>query len=104
MGQELSGNPNSSSGCRELCGREWPPGRKMHLGTHRHPETHANGLLKHPLDCFAVSWHSNQHCTNHCTTPTHCLSLIHISEPTRLGMISYAVFCLKKTKSMKRFT
>src|SRR5450756_1792572 len=26
------------------------------------------------------------------------LSLIHISEPTRLGMISYAVFCLKKEK------
>src|SRR5450756_621190 len=26
----------------------------------------------------------------------HVLSLIHISEPTRLGMISYAVFCLKK--------
>src|SRR5450756_1537574 len=25
------------------------------------------------------------------------LSLIHISEPTRLGMISYAVFCLTKT-------
>src|SRR5450756_1220374 len=25
----------------------------------------------------------------------HILSLIHISEPTRLGMISYAVFCLK---------
>src|SRR5450756_2088212 len=25
--------------------------------------------------------------------PTLCLSLIHISEPTRLGMISYAVFC-----------
>ena len=28
----------------------------------------------------------------------HILSLIHISEPTRLGMISYAVFCLKKKK------
>src|SRR5450756_1327082 len=29
--------------------------------------------------------------------PTYkLLSLIHISEPTRLGMISYAVFCLKK--------
>ena len=28
--------------------------------------------------------------------PLWCLSLIHISEPTRLGMISYAVFCLKK--------
>src|SRR5450756_2270262 len=26
---------------------------------------------------------------------TEGLSLIHISEPTRLGMISYAVFCLK---------
>src|SRR5665648_1064031 len=26
------------------------------------------------------------------------LTLIHISEPTRLGMISYAVFCLKKKK------
>ena len=29
---------------------------------------------------------------------TFNLSLIHISEPTRLGMISYAVFCLKKKK------
>src|SRR5450756_2533823 len=29
---------------------------------------------------------------------TTALSLIHISEPTRLGMISYAVFCLKKKK------
>src|SRR5450756_3151543 len=28
----------------------------------------------------------------------HDLSLIHISEPTRLGMISYAVLCLKKKK------
>src|SRR5450759_2203855 len=30
------------------------------------------------------------------------LSLIHISEPTRLGMISYAVFCLKKKKTKSR--
>ena len=30
------------------------------------------------------------------------LSLIHISEPTRLGMISYAVFCLKKKKTRER--
>ena len=29
------------------------------------------------------------------------LSLIHISEPTRLGMISYAVFCLKKKDRQK---
>src|SRR5450756_2733695 len=34
-----------------------------------------------------------------CTPPT--LSLIHISEPTRLGMISYAVFCLKKKKKRR---
>ncbi len=26
----------------------------------------------------------------------HGCCLLHISEPTRLGMISYAVFCLKK--------
>src|SRR5450756_3030164 len=30
------------------------------------------------------------------------LSLIHISEPTRLGMISYAVFCLKKKKKNEK--
>src|SRR5450756_2092978 len=29
------------------------------------------------------------------------LSLIHISEPTRLGMSSYAVFCLKKKKTQQ---
>ena len=32
----------------------------------------------------------------------YVLSLIHISEPTRLGMISYAVFCLKKKKKNER--
>ena len=31
-----------------------------------------------------------------------CLSLIHISEPTRRTPISYAVFCLKKKKKKKR--
>ena len=36
---------------------------------------------------------------NLCKSRNHLmLSLIHISEPTRLGMISYAVFCLKKKK------
>src|SRR5659263_118789 len=34
----------------------------------------------------------------HAATCLQELSLIHISEPTRLGMISYAVFCLKKKK------
>ena len=32
------------------------------------------------------------------------LSLIHISEPTRLLSISYAVFCLKKKKKTKKQT
>eukprot|EP00658_Telonema_sp_P-2_P068479 TRINITY_DN57409_c0_g2_i1.p1 TRINITY_DN57409_c0_g2~~TRINITY_DN57409_c0_g2_i1.p1 ORF type:complete len:242 (-),score=38.36 TRINITY_DN57409_c0_g2_i1:58-783(-) len=32
------------------------------------------------------------------------LSLIHISEPTRLLSISYAVFCLKKKKKLNRYT
>ena len=32
------------------------------------------------------------------------LSLIHISEPTRLLSISYAVFCLKKKKLLHRTT
>ena len=33
------------------------------------------------------------------TASTAELSLIHISEPTRLGMISDSVFCLKKKKN-----
>src|SRR5450759_5569182 len=36
--------------------------------------------------------------------PLWGLSLIHISEPTRLGMISYAVFCLKKKKTKTCWT
>ena len=37
----------------------------------------------------------------HREVPLMDLSLIHISEPTRLRRISYAVFCLKK-KTLKR--
>src|SRR5674536_302333 len=33
---------------------------------------------------------------------TYGLSLIHISEPTRLLSISYAVFCLKKKKKKQK--
>src|SRR5665648_1103242 len=40
--------------------------------------------------------------TNTNSLKDYYLSLIHISEPTRLGMISYAVFCLKKTKKRSR--
>src|SRR5450756_2702901 len=44
----------------------------------------------------SVSW------TVSTVVPAYGLSLIHISEPTRLGMISYAVFCLKKKKTVTR--
>src|SRR5674536_375227 len=37
--------------------------------------------------------------TRHASVTTQELSLIHISEPTRLLSISYAVFCLKKKKT-----
>ena len=53
-------------------------------------------LLLQPLFfCSARLEHSNVHVG---IRSTRHLSLIHISEPTRLGMISYAVFCLKKKK------
>src|SRR5450756_3013907 len=49
---------------------------------------------------------SSRTAKSHCGTSTSVpiLSLIHISEPTRLGMISYAVFCLKKKKKKKKKT
>ena len=37
-------------------------------------------------------------------TVSYTLSLIHISEPTRLLSISYAVFCLKKKKKKNTLT
>src|SRR5450759_1254702 len=42
-----------------------------------------------PSSIYALAKKLERHYKN-----VHTLSLIHISEPTRLGMISYAVFCL----------
>src|SRR5450759_462058 len=68
------------------------------------PLTNCSG---HPVDCFmrcpfgTISKRSRleirleDRLQYELERPLH-LSLIHISEPTRLGMISYAVFCLKK--------
>src|SRR5659263_726890 len=47
-----------------------------------------NGFYQKALDACGQA--------NGVTIQRQTLSLIHISEPTRLGMISYAVFCLKK--------
>src|SRR5450756_103803 len=50
---------------------------------------------RQPVDC---GWQSDR-----CNIGNGLhLSLIHISEPTRLGMISYAVFCLKKKKKRQK--
>eukprot|EP00658_Telonema_sp_P-2_P051310 TRINITY_DN39366_c0_g1_i1.p2 TRINITY_DN39366_c0_g1~~TRINITY_DN39366_c0_g1_i1.p2 ORF type:complete len:124 (+),score=24.85 TRINITY_DN39366_c0_g1_i1:214-585(+) len=46
-------------------------------------------------DCTNWNWAKRGECNK-------CLSLIHISEPTRLLSISYAVFCLKKKKTTKQ--
>src|SRR5678815_1393486 len=40
----------------------------------------------------------HQSCNSYVYYREYDLSLIHISEPTRLLSISYAVFCLKKKK------
>ena len=50
-------------------------------------------------------WTSGRICLNLLNEPDgtwhgQWLSLIHISEPTRLRRISYAVFCLKKKKAI----
>src|SRR5450759_4468291 len=61
--------------------REHGDARRRSRHMHRCGATHAG----------AVGLEGERH-------PIQHLSLIHISEPTRLGMISYAVFCLKKKK------
>eukprot|EP01016_Furgasonia_blochmanni_P045888 TRINITY_DN6531_c0_g1_i1.p1 TRINITY_DN6531_c0_g1~~TRINITY_DN6531_c0_g1_i1.p1 ORF type:complete len:307 (-),score=51.44 TRINITY_DN6531_c0_g1_i1:5-925(-) len=47
---------------------------------------------------FVPGSQSSFQATSGFSSSQQTLSLIHISEPTRLGMISYAVFCLKKKK------
>src|SRR5450756_4430 len=63
------------------------------------------GAAAHLTHAARLGTHDGSLKGTHCATRTNrshehpvrlCLSLIHISEPTRLGMISYAVFCLKK--------
>src|SRR5450756_2859733 len=52
----------------------------------------------------AGHWSTSADAANQPAQMGEHLSLIHISEPTRLGMISYAVFCLKKKKKKKKLT
>eukprot|EP00658_Telonema_sp_P-2_P042383 TRINITY_DN30416_c0_g1_i1.p1 TRINITY_DN30416_c0_g1~~TRINITY_DN30416_c0_g1_i1.p1 ORF type:complete len:107 (-),score=31.19 TRINITY_DN30416_c0_g1_i1:66-386(-) len=61
---------------------------------HNHVEAHAlrailgEEMERQGLDHLEIDWALDRQ-----------LSLIHISEPTRLLSISYAVFCLKKKKN-----
>ena len=52
-------------------------------------------------DIDATSTHATRDIFDVAKNPDINLSLIHISEPTRLLSISYAVFCLKKKKKIK---
>ena len=76
-------------------------------------ESHYSGLLEYPQYSRPEEWngrrvpeillsghHANIAKWRH--EQALELSLIHISEPTRLGMISYAVFCLKKKITQKK--
>src|SRR5450756_1849345 len=65
----------------------------------------SDGLPQHrQVRCHAVVFlraaqgdpEGREHFVEEEQAPVPSLSLIHISEPTRLGMTSYAVFCLKK--------
>src|SRR5450756_1337545 len=62
----------------------------------RYRDQFGDGGFRVFLDRGAYFTDCNYDYANTRTAPG--LSLIHISEPTRLGMISYAVFCLKKKK------
>src|SRR5680860_248979 len=50
---------------------------------------------------FSRFWAPSRACQVKFVWFLQCLSLIHISEPTRRTPISYAVFCLKKKKKKK---
>src|SRR5678816_4813194 len=52
-------------------------------------------LMIHLISSYTYQRHLHLHLYTH---TLYLLSLIHISEPTRLLSISYAVFCLKKKK------
>ena len=64
--------------------------RRVHDEAPRQPHDVSTHLFLHDPRHFHI-WQAVAH-------RFHYLSLIHISEPTRLLSISYAVFCLKKKK------
>src|SRR5660398_305554 len=70
--------------------------RGMEVSSDSSPENTINSFM---LDVVPSSLSSDNTLAKKVTVLY--LSLIHISEPTRLRRISYAVFCLKKKKKNK---
>src|SRR5678815_297379 len=60
------------------------------------------GAIKSLVDVKGLSLECARALHEGMLLPVLLLSLIHISEPTRLLSISYAVFCLKKKKTSPR--
>ena len=78
----------------EKCGKAYCVAHfKRQLGKRAARASRRLREAKHP---YAEKLEVNAHVGADLLDPSLHLSLIHISEPTRLGMISYAVFCLKK--------
>ena len=77
-----------------LCGNDYPMQKKgqsfeyMRQHAHLRLRTNTFGAVMRIRHNMAIAIHK--------------LSLIHISEPTRPRLISYAVFCLKKKKRKKK--
>eukprot|EP01016_Furgasonia_blochmanni_P036818 TRINITY_DN424_c0_g1_i8.p1 TRINITY_DN424_c0_g1~~TRINITY_DN424_c0_g1_i8.p1 ORF type:complete len:192 (-),score=5.72 TRINITY_DN424_c0_g1_i8:11-586(-) len=87
--------------CNQTLIKSFPNSQHNILKTSLHFEKHADRVVCSekrqfifPLQFFGILYLPSS--TLGTVQP---LSLIHISEPTRLGMISYAVFCLKKKKT-----
>src|SRR5678816_1289758 len=77
---------------------------KSHITVHTYPETHPdNGIatFRADIDVATCGVISPLKALNYLI---ESLSLIHISEPTRLLSISYAVFCLKKKNNKTKKT
>src|SRR5450759_2498688 len=83
-----------NEGCRvAICARDGEQLRKAVAElSHGKKATTADFVIGLPTDV------TDDAAVQNFVATSHKLSLIHISEPTRLGMISYAVFCLKKKK------
>ena len=73
------------------------PRNASHPGRHRRQSQIPQRSFAGPAQSLVIGSHGfHRPFAGQITQKLSLLSLIHISEPTRLGMISYAVFCLKK--------